>query len=749
MKSLDDYVKNLNPSQRQAVEKTEGPLLILAGAGSGKTRVLTHRAAYLVAKGLALPDQFLAVTFTNKAAGEMEQRIYSLLAEIGFIVESPLWISTFHSLCSRLLRKHIELLDYKPFFAIYDSSDQLSMIKKVMAELNISDKMTPAKNYASRINTAKMMGLGPQEVAKSYTVKMDPQSLRVYEAYEAAMKRANALDFGDLLLKTYEMFLMYPDLLQQYQEQFKYIMIDEYQDTNNIQYRLVNMLAKGHKNLCVVGDEDQSIYSWRGADISNILNFERDYPNATVIKLEENYRSTKTIVTAASHLIRNNTERKDKTLFTSNAEGEHIHIREERNEYDEARFVASTIADIVAGGEANWSEIAVFYRTNAQSRVIEEQLRVRSIPYRLVGGVRFYERMEIKDILSYMRLIMNPSDDIAFKRVINTPTRGIGKTTVERLEEIGNLNKTSLLSAASRAVDSREFNAGTTGKIRRFVEIMDLLTRESKNRNLSELYHLILDQTEYAQRLKNDDSPEAQSRLENLEEFDNAISQFVQERGTEASLQTFLEEMALVSDVDDLKEQQNSVTLMTLHVSKGLEFPYVFIVGMEEGLFPNNRAFEDIEESELEEERRLAYVGITRAEKKLFLTHAQTRKVWGVDQSFSPSRFIKELPPELIKKSSGSIGMPSFMRSPHFQSAPKYKEPHFDSENQEFPDYDSDHQSQSSAQFSKGMRVKHPTFGVGSIYQTEGSGDDLKLSILFADNTIKKFVAKYARLERL
>ncbi|HRO66602.1 MAG TPA: UvrD-helicase domain-containing protein, partial [Pseudobdellovibrionaceae bacterium] len=417
---IESLTKSLNPPQKEAVLHHEGPLLILAGAGSGKTRVLTHRMAHLIAGGFAAPEEVLCVTFTNKAAREMEHRIYNLLHELEVPVHSQLWISTFHSFCVRLLRQRIELLDYKPFFTIYDSGDQLSQIKKVMTALNINEKIFPAKNFQSRIGSAKMAGLSPQEVEKAYgRPLMDSKSLEVYKRYEEDMKRANALDFDDLLMKTWDLFRMYPDVLKEYQEKFRYIMVDEYQDTNRIQYLLVQALAKTHRNLCVVGDEDQSIY-----------DFEKDFPEATVVKLEENYRSTANIVKAATSVIRNNNQRKDKTLFTSNLSGDLIRIQEERNEYDEARFVAKTIEEIMNSGEGSWNDFAVFYRTNAQSRVIEEAFRTNGIPYKIVGGVRFYERMEIKDVLSFMKLAVNPADDMAFKRIINVPARGIGKTTI-------------------------------------------------------------------------------------------------------------------------------------------------------------------------------------------------------------------------------------------------------------------------------------------------------------------------------
>jgi len=752
--------KNLNPPQKEAVETLDGPILILAGAGSGKTRVLTQRMANIITSGTAAPDEILCVTFTNKAAKEMESRIYKILSDIGAPIRSQLWVSTFHSFCVRILRQHLTLLDYKPYFGIYDSSDQLSQIKKVMKALNINDKMYPAKNFQGRISDAKMLALTPDDLRKNNRPMMDPKSLEVYSFYEAEMKKANSLDFDDLLLKTYELFRMYPDILEQYQDKFKYIMVDEYQDTNHIQYLLVQLLAKKHRNLCVVGDEDQSIYSWRGADISNILDFEKDFPEAKIVKLEENYRSSSNIVTAATHVIKNNTQRKDKTLFTSNPEGDLIQVREEKNEYDEARFAAKTIQTMMSAGEGSYNDYAIFYRTNAQSRVLEEQLRTLGIPYRLVGGVRFYERMEIKDMLSYMKLSVNPADDVSFKRVINVPARGIGKTTVEKLEEYSIEHKVSLMTAAQKAIDNRLFNAGTTGKIRRFVELMEQLQVSASQFNLPEFYHIILDRTEYVNVLKADDSPEAKARIENLDELDNAISQFAKERGEEGVLQSFLEEMALINDVDSLDQEQNSVTLMTLHISKGLEFPFVFVVGLEENLFPSNRGVDESGNEDVEEERRLAYVGMTRARKKLWLTYTRVRRVWGQEQFNPPSRFIKEIPQHLVDFKS-AIDAPRFLsrygtsadgsqedNDFSVQSQPKYRQKPADYDSQSFPDYDED-DSGGVMSFHKGMRVRHPTFGVGSVFATEGSGENLKVSVMFADNTIKKFIVKYARLEKV
>ena len=717
--------------------------------------MLTHRAANLIAQGLAAPDEILAVTFTNKAAKEMESRILALLKKVGVGVHERLWISTFHSICARILREHIHLLDYQPFFGIYDDSDQLSMVKKVLGALGIDEKTYPAKSFAARINAAKTDGLTPEDVKKRPHL-MDERSLQVYAKYEEEMKRANSLDFGDLLMKTHLLFCDYPAILEMYQKKFRYIMVDEYQDTNRIQYLLVQKLAQAHRNLCVVGDEDQSIYSWRGADIRNILDFEKDFPDAKVVKLEQNYRSTQTIIGAATYVIRNNTQRKDKTLFTENEPGDPIIVREENNEYDEARFVVNEIQNLLDHTDYSPEDIAIFYRTNAQSRVLEEQFRLRNLPYRIVGGMKFYERMEIKDILAYMKLILNPADDVALKRIINVPVRGIGKTTVDRLEEYAALHDLSMVEAAARAVDMREFNPNITRKLRAFLDLLDGLREEARVLSLPELYHLILDNTGYVQRLREEDTPEALGRIENLEELDNAISKFVEERGEEGTLQAFLEEIALVSDQDTLEEDGGrAVTMMTLHISKGLEFPVVFIVGMEENLFPSGirAANESVDPTAIEEERRLFYVGMTRAQKKLYLTHARSRKVWGSEQQNPPSRFLNELPQEGVIRQT-SVRRPSFvdrMRNRYASTGGHYERHPLMDEMPNYEDFadesfDSDFDE---PQFKKGMRVRHPTYGVGSILAIEGSGSDLKVSVVFTDHTVKKFVAKYARLERV
>lgn len=742
----DFIFENLNPEQRQAVESLAGPLLILAGAGSGKTRVLTHRFANLIAQGLTAPENIWAVTFTNKAAKEMQFRVSKILENLGISLNEDLWISTFHSSCARILRNHIELLGYKRNFVIYDSSDQLSQIKKVLNLLGVNEKNYPAKSFQNKISNAKMQALKPSDIPNLQIKIMDQRSLDVYAKYEEENFKANVLDFDDLLLKTLHLFNQFPKVLQAYQERFQYIMIDEYQDTNHVQYKLVHLLARKHKNLCVVGDEDQSIYSWRGADIQNILNFEQDFPQSSLVKLEQNYRSSKTIVEAATSVIQNNKERKNKTLFTDNPAGELIQVREENDEYSEAKFVVQAVQNILQDPNYSAKDIAIFYRTNAQSRVIEEQLRTRGVHYKIVGGLRFYDRMEIKDVLCYLRLLINSADNIAFKRVINTPTRGIGKTTVQKLEVFAQEANISLMAACDQALAAKQFNAGTSKKLATFLQLMQSLQSAAEDLRPSEIYHLVLEQTGYLQKLQIEDTSEAHSRIENLEEFDSAIKSFEEERSEEATLDNFLEEMALVSDADQIHPEEETVLLMTLHISKGLEFPFVFIVGMEEGIFPSTPSVESADPSDIEEERRIAYVGMTRAMEQLCIVHAKGRRIWGTQHYNSPSRFIEEIPNKYKNHSSSLGGFRSKYGAQ--QSKPKYQ---LNSEGDfvidDIPEYEDF--SENGLGIQKGNRVRHPAFGVGKVQDINGFGEEARISVLFSDQRIKTFIAKFARLERL
>lgn len=756
MDFLEKFSSTLNESQLEAVKTLNGPLLILAGAGSGKTRVLTYRMAHLIASGEATASQLFAVTFTNKAAKEMEHRVLELLRQLGLPVYDRLWVSTFHSTCARILRDDIHLLDYPSFFSIYDDSDQLAVVKKVQGDLQINDKMYPPKGFQAKINQMKQQAIAPEDIEKKAQHFWDEKFVQVYKNYEETMKQSKALDFGDLLYKTYELFRHYPVVLEKYQERFPYISVDEYQDTNHIQYLLVKMLAEKHRNLCVVGDEDQSIYSWRGADITNILTFEKDFPECKIVKLEENYRSSGHIVKAASGVIQKNMQRKNKVLFTQNEMGEPIVIHEALNEYEEARFAAQRIETMMNEGDANYSDFAIFYRTNAQSRVLEDHLRSRSIPYKIIGGMRFYERMEVKDMIAYLKVLINPSDDVATKRIINTPSRGLGKTTIEKIEQHAYEKKISFFDAIASAADHRLVHAGAAARLRDFANMMLTLKDKVKELSPSDLLLEILEKTEYLLRLKEENTAESQARIDNLEELSNALKQFEQERGEDATLTTFLEELALVSDTDEIDENARFVTLMTLHLSKGLEYPYVFIVGLEDGLFPSGR--DDLNNADtIEEERRLAYVGMTRARRKLHLTYARTRRVWGQEQSHPPSRFIKEIPGEHVFMSSQvvrpqmSAKWQERMGSSNDHDKPRWKKPAqgFD----EVPEYENFSDDFSSDQvgggYHKGAKVRHPTFGVGTVCQIEGQGDSQKIGVIFGDKSFRKFVTKYARLEVL
>lgn len=757
----DFFSAKLNEPQLSAVEKTEGPLLILAGAGSGKTRVLTYRLANIVAQGKATPEEILAVTFTNKAAAEMVHRAESILGDIGITCRERLWVSTFHATCVRILRDHVQLLGYKRNFTIYDSSDQIALIKKVASSLKLKEKEHPAKNFAYRIRSAKMDGKRPEDVANDKSYYMDQRTLDVYRIYEEEMFRANALDFDDLLMKTLLLFENFPKVLQAYQRRFKYIMVDEYQDTNFIQYSIVKKLAQAHSNLCVVGDEDQSIYSWRGADISNILNFESDFENAFVVKLEENYRSTKTIVNAASRVIENNTQRKGKTLFSNAEVGDPILVREEEDDRDEAKFIVKEIRKI--SKQNSYKDIAVFYRNNAQSRVVEEQLRAASIPYKIIGGLRFYDRMEIKDMLAYLRLLTNPNDDMALKRIINVPARGIGKTSIGKIEDLSIEQKIPMLQALHEAITSKLVNSGTAKKFQAFLSLYANMQVELEHLKPSEVLNMVLQDTGYLEKLQKDDTPEAIARLDNLEELSNALIQFETERGEAGTLDSFLEEMALASDQDQIKEEIDCVHLMTLHVSKGLEFPYVFIVGLEEGIFPSMQAVESEDHEDMEEERRLAYVGFTRAMKQLYLTHARRRRMWGQTQFNAPARFLDEIPAEYLAstmrtkpklKAIGSFRSQMNSGSDSFDdeySQEPWAEESFDQSSESFNDFTSSqvNASTSDANYIKGMRVRHANFGTGTVYEVKGSGDKAKLTVIFDGNFLKNFVAKFAKLERI
>ena len=640
----------LNEPQREAVLHTDGPLLILAGAGSGKTRVLTHRIAYLIEELGVNPWNILAITFTNKAAGEMRQRVDDL---VGFGSES-IWVSTFHSMCVRILRRFIDRLGYDSRFTIYDTDDQKTLMKAVCKKVDIDTKQFKERMLLSVISSAKNEMILPEEFELNAGGDFAQLKIaKVYREYEAQLKANNALDFDDLLVKTVQLLQTQPDVRENYQERFRYIMVDEYQDTNTVQFKLVSLLAGKYRNLCVVGDDDQSIYKFRGANIRNILDFEKEYPDAKVIKLEQNYRSTGNILNAANGVISNNKGRKDKTLWTANGEGEKIGLRQFDTAYDEAEFIAEDIKKEVRDG-ASYNDNAVLYRTNAQSRLLEEKFIAMNIPYKIVGGINFYARREIKDILAYLKTVDNGQDDLSVRRIINVPKRGIGLTTINRIQEAADERGISFYEALL-APEMIPGVGRSASKLDSFAALIEYFKGQAEKESLTDLLNEILDMTGYAQNLEADDEIDAESRLQNIEELLNKAAAYEEDcadRDEKATLSGFLEEVALVADIDSLEEDQDYVVLMTLHSAKGLEFPHVYLAGMEDGLFPSYMTITGDDPEELEEERRLCYVGITRAEQKLTLTCARKRMVRGETQYNRISRFVSEIPPELLDTGS-------------------------------------------------------------------------------------------------
>ncbi|PHV71939.1 DNA helicase PcrA [Sporanaerobium hydrogeniformans] len=638
-----DFTTGLNEMQKQAVLHTEGPLLILAGAGSGKTRVLTHRIAHLVENKRISPWSILAITFTNKAAGEMRERVGSL---IGDEIASQMWVSTFHSMCVRILRRYSERLGYDRYFTIYDTADQKALLKDIIKNQNINEKNFPVGAVLGAISSKKneliTPALAKEQAGGEYRDKILAE---IYGAYQKKLKENNAMDFDDLLMNTYELFKLNEDVLQDYQHKFRYILVDEYQDTNGVQYQLVQMLARKHQNLCVVGDDDQSIYGWRGADIRNILDFEKDFKEATVIKLEQNYRSTKNILDAANSVVAHNKGRKPKRLWTESEAGETISIVETDNEYREAEMIAAQIVRAIEEGEREYKDFAVLYRTNAQSRVVEEKFITSSIPYRLLGGTRFYERKEIKDLISYLKVISNPKDDVALKRIINVPKRGIGAASINAIAEYALVQNMDFFEAARLCKELGILGVGPSQKVLAFTNLIEELQEIANTNDIKMLLETLIEKTEYRNHIRFTEGDTAEDRLSNIDELFSKTVHYMAS-AQEPHLGEFLEEVALVADIDNYDEASNSVVLMTLHSAKGLEFPVVFMPGVEEGLFPSYMSMTEGEDK-LEEERRLCYVGITRAREKLFILYANGRTVFGRPQSSMPSRFIKELPREV------------------------------------------------------------------------------------------------------
>ena len=733
--------EQLNPMQQKAVAQKDGAVLILAGAGSGKTGALTVRIASMLEHGIR-PYNILAITFTNKAAKEMRDRVDALAGAAA----QDIWISTFHSTCVRILRREIDKIGYSKDFSIYDADDQEKVMKEVFKELNMSitDKLFTVRSAVSAVSHLKEEMISWEDYLKEVD-KADIRSWkisRVYEAYQTRLLRNNALDFDYLIYKTVYLFRTRPDVLNAYQERFKYIMVDEYQDTNTSQYELVRLLAAKYGNLCVVGDDDQSIYGWRGANIRNILDFEKDFPNACVIKLEQNYRSTKNILSAANSVIRNNKSRKDKTLWTENTTGSVIHVFRSENDIEEAVFVSETIDKNAIGGKANYSDFAVLYRTNAQSRAIEDRFVKKGIPYKLFGGVRFYERKEIKDILAYLKLIDNSADTVAIKRIINVPKRGIGEKSIETAECIAVERNISLFSALGRAGECPELKARGK-KLTDFYNFICSLKKRAESLQVHELIAAVAEETGYKAELEADGTDDAMMRIENIDEFTAKAVEF--EKTTEdATLSAFLEEIALVADIDSYNENDDAVVLMTLHSAKGLEFPYVFMVGMEEGLFPGSRAISSGDPNDMEEERRLCYVGITRARKELFLTYALHRMQHGQIQYNAPSRFLAELPPELLdnrfkKPQNDPIKHWSF--SPAGGMKRNIISNPYKSELSKPTNVEID--------FKVGDKVRAPKYGIGEVKDIKSAGADYEVTVLFTGKGAKKFMAGLSKLKKV
>ncbi|MCL6589449.1 MAG: DNA helicase PcrA [Firmicutes bacterium] len=736
-----DILANLNGPQREAVCHTEGPLLILAGAGSGKTRVLTHRIAQLLMKGVP-PWQILAVTFTNKAAQEMRERVMRLVGPGA----NSIWVSTFHTACVRILRQEIPHLGYDKNFVIFDSQDQQVVIKNALKELNLSDKNYQPKSMLGAISKAKNELIGPDEYGRKAADFWANTVARVYQLYQRKLHSNNGLDFDDLIMYTVRIFREFPQVLEKYQERFRYILVDEYQDTNHAQYALVNLLAKRYRNLCVVGDDDQSIYSFRCADIRNILEFERDFPEVTIIKLEQNYRSTKNILNTANSVIQNNRERKSKSLWTENATGDKIRIFQAPDEREEARFVAEEIRRLVSETGLHYNEIALLYRTNAQSRSFEEALIQRGLPYRVIGGFRFYERKEIKDILAYLRLIYNPKDKVSLARIINVPKRGIGEASFERFLSFLEDNQYTIPEGFAHLAEIPGLNTRGINPLQDFYQKLLRWVNIRETSTVRELTEAVLKESGYLAGLRSEGTFEAQARLENLDEFLNLAAEFEKE-SDDQSLAAFLETVALVADVDSYQEDNDSLVLMTLHSAKGLEFPVVFLVGMEEGLFPHNRAV--TEAGELEEERRLCYVGITRAKQLLYLTYAEMRLMYGQLNSSIPSRFLMELPKESIMILKGATGGNQELAkpSPATLTGP-LRTARQGIQHSKEPAAPLTHRAGDWDLFQPGTRVNHPKWGIGTIITKEGTGSGAQVKVAFPGLGIKSLILSYANLEK-
>ncbi len=759
MSTVEHILAGLNPQQTEAVLTTEGPVLILAGAGSGKTRVLTQRIAYLIGAQNVAPWSILAITFTNKAAREMKERVGRIVGQGA----DDIWISTFHSLCVRILRRDADRLGISRNFTILDASDQLTVVKQCLKELNLDPKKYEPRAVLAAISGAKNELVDPERFARQVGDPFSRAAAQVYELYQKKLRGNQSLDFDDLIMTTVRLFREVPEVLEFYQKKFRYIHVDEYQDTNRAQYMLIHMLAERHRNICCVGDADQSIYKWRGADISIILNFEKDYPEAKVIKLEQNYRSTKTILQAANGVIAHNVMRKEKKLWTQNPTGDKIVWFQGDSEHDEAYFVVETIKQQYDTYK-DYGKFAVLYRTNAQSRVLEDVLVKSNIPYTIIGGTKFYDRKEIKDILAYLRLISNPDDDISLTRIINVPKRNIGESTVEKIAAYAAAHGLSMFAAIQEA-GYMGLPTRTTNAIGAFSDLISHLAQMADYLSVTELVEEVLERTGYRQALREEKTLEAAARLENIEEFLSVTQEF-ERKNDDKSLLAFLTDLALIADIDQVEDAnddaapaEGQVILMTLHSAKGLEFPVVFLVGMEEGVFPHSRALFD--DSEMEEERRLAYVGITRAEERLYLTSARTRTLFGRTNSNPPSRFLSEIPAELLegngvaqegsqpsrfggyRSESRGIGGGAAAFGHRTQAAPVFRSASATAGKL------AQHGAGAGIDWKVGEKVKHAKWGIGTVVSTKGSGDGLELDIAFPSPIgVKKLLAKFASIER-
>ena len=745
---MNNIYSTLNPPQQEAVYHTEGPLLILAGAGSGKTRVLTHRIAYLIDEKGVNPWNILAITFTNKAASEMRERVDKI---VGFGSES-IWVSTFHSTCVRILRRHIDRLGFDTRFAIYDTEDQKTLMKEICRKLNIDTKIYKERSLLAQISHAKDELITPDEMELNAGGDFNKKKVAaVYREYQASLRKNNALDFDDLIVKTVELFQNCGDVLENYQERFKYIMVVEYQDTNTAQFKFVSLLASKYENLCVVGDDDQSIYKFRGANIGNILGFEHVFPDAKVIRLEQNYRSTKNILSAANEVIANNASRKSKTLWTENPEGELIHFRQFMNGYEEAEYVVGEISRAHRENGAKYKDCAVLYRTNAQSRLFEEKCLLANIPYKIVGGVNFYARKEIKDLLCYLKTIDNSRDDLAVRRIINVPKRGIGATTLGRIQDYADKMSVSFYDAL-RVAEEVPSIGRSLSKIDGFVTFIQSFKSKAESYTVRELLEEVIELTGYVAELKAEDTEESQARIENIDELISKTESYqeaMEEQGQPATLSGFLEEIALIADIDSVDPDQDYVLLMTLHSAKGLEFPRVFLVGMEDGIFPSYMSIVSDDKSDLEEERRLCYVGITRAMEDLTLTSARQRMIRGDVQYNKVSRFVREIPRELVDMGQTATPEKKKQIADMIQADRSLAKMKMALASKPFKPREFKVTKAASLDYEVGDTVRHIKFGVGIVKDIVDGGRDYEVTVDFDKVGVKKMFAGFAKLKKI